>query len=135
MKQIFLLEDGILTYLAFAATADGKKVHVVDSVYNIVSVIDTATSTVIATIPVGIFPYEITVTPDGKKVYVTNRKGKIVGFINRSTVSVIYTSTNTVTTTVPVDNNPFEVAVTPDGSKVYVTNADDNTISVLAPYH
>jgi hypothetical protein len=25
MKQIFLLEDGILTYLAFAATADGKK--------------------------------------------------------------------------------------------------------------
>jgi YVTN family beta-propeller protein len=43
MKQIFLLEDGILTYLAFAATADGKKVYVTDSVYNIVSVIDTAT--------------------------------------------------------------------------------------------
>ena len=37
MKQIFLLEDGILTYLAFAATADGKKVYVADSVYNIVS--------------------------------------------------------------------------------------------------
>ena len=74
MKQIFLLEDGILTYLAFAATADGKK------------------------------------------VYVTNRKGKIVGFINLNTVSVIKTSTNIVTTTVPVGNNPFEVAVTPDES-------------------
>jgi len=34
MKQIFLLEDGILTYLAFAATADGKKVYVADSVFS-----------------------------------------------------------------------------------------------------
>lgn len=45
MKQIFLLENGILTYLVFAATADGKKVYVTDSVYNIVSVMDTATNT------------------------------------------------------------------------------------------
>jgi hypothetical protein len=28
MKQIFLLVDGILTYLVSAATADGKKVYV-----------------------------------------------------------------------------------------------------------
>lgn len=117
--------------MAFAVTADGKKVYVNDSVYNIVSVIDTATNTVIATIPVGIFPYGVTVTPDGKKVYVTNRKGKIVGFVNRNTVSVIDTSINTVTITVPVGNNQFEVAVTPDGSKVYMTNADDNTVSVI----
>ncbi len=117
--------------MAFAATADGKKVYVADSVYNIVSVIDTVTNTVIDTIPVGIFPYGVTVTHDGKKVYVTNRKGKIVGFVNRNTVSVIDTSTNTVTTTVPVGNNPFEIAVTHDGAKVYVTNADDNTISVI----
>ena len=50
MKQIFLREDGILTYLAFAATADGKKVYLAYSVYNIVSFIDTATNTVIAEI-------------------------------------------------------------------------------------
>ena len=60
MKQIFLLEDGILTYLASAAIADGKKVYEAESGYNIVSVIDTATNTVIATIPVGIFPYGVT---------------------------------------------------------------------------
>jgi YVTN family beta-propeller protein len=60
MKQIFLLEDGILTYLAFAAIADGKKVYEAESVHNIVSVITTATNTVIATIPVGIFPYGVT---------------------------------------------------------------------------
>jgi YVTN family beta-propeller protein len=56
-----------------------KKVYVTDSVYNIVSIIDTTTNTVIATIPVGIFPYGVTLTPNGKKVHVTNRKGKIVG--------------------------------------------------------
>ena|GEM_PF-1991120 len=65
--------------MAFAATADGKRVYVTDSVYNIVSIIYTITNTVIATIPVGIFPYGDTVTPNGKKVYVTNRKEKIVG--------------------------------------------------------
>jgi DNA-binding beta-propeller fold protein YncE len=42
MKQIFLLENGILTYLAFAATADEKKVYVADSVYNIASVISSS---------------------------------------------------------------------------------------------
>jgi YVTN family beta-propeller protein len=96
LQQFIKLFKSFLTYLAFAATADGKKVYVDDSVYNIVSVIDTATNTVIATIPVGIFPYGVTVTPDGKKVYVTNRKGKIVGFVNRNTVSVIDTSTKSL---------------------------------------
>jgi len=37
MKQIFLLEDGILTYLVFAAIADGKKVYEAESVYNLLS--------------------------------------------------------------------------------------------------
>ena len=52
-----------MTYLAFAAIADGKKVYEAESVYNIVSVIDTATNTVIATIPVGIFPNPLTDNP------------------------------------------------------------------------
>jgi YVTN family beta-propeller protein len=64
--------------LAFAATAGGIKVNVTDSVYNIVSIIDTTTNTVIAKIPARIFPYGVTVTLYGKNIYVTNRKGKIV---------------------------------------------------------
>ncbi len=52
-----------MTYLAFAVIADGKKVYEAESVYNIVSVIDTATNTVIATIPVGIFPNPLTDNP------------------------------------------------------------------------
>jgi YVTN family beta-propeller protein len=75
-----------------------------------VSVIDTASNTVIATIPVG--AWGVAVTPDGSTVYVGNR------FFN--TVSVIDTASNTVTATIPVGLTPEGMAVTPDGSEVYV---------------
>jgi YVTN family beta-propeller protein len=81
-----------------------------------VSVIDTATNTVIATIPVGIGQTGVAVTPDGSKVY--------VALANVPFVSVIDTATNTVIATIPVGGlSPFGVAVTPDGSKVYVTDS------------
>jgi YVTN family beta-propeller protein len=65
-----------------------------DSVDGAVSVIDTATNTVTATVPeVGGRP-GVAVTPDGARVYVPNWVS--------GDVSVIDTATNTVTTTVPV---------------------------------
>ena len=63
-----------------------------------VSVIDTATNTVKSTVNVGNWPYGVAVTPDGKKVYVTND--------HDNTVSVIDTATNKVTATVPVGEHP-----------------------------
>src|SRR5262249_46230015 len=62
---------------------------------NTVSVIDTATNTVSATIPIpplnpviGATPASVAVTPDGSKAYVVNA--------NANNVSVIDTATNTV---------------------------------------
>jgi YVTN family beta-propeller protein len=90
-------------------------------------VIDTATNTVIATIPVGFGPAGTpAVTPDGRKVYVPNE-----GFGFGTNVSVIDTATNTVTATIPVGSAPAGVAVTPDGRKVYVTNFQSNDVSVI----
>ncbi|MEX0999561.1 MAG: IPTL-CTERM sorting domain-containing protein [Thermodesulfobacteriota bacterium] len=88
-----------------------------------VSVIDTSTNTVINTIPVGMRPTGVAVTPDGMFVYVNNS--------NDGTVSVIRTSTNTVVDTVPVGMAPEGVAVTPDGMFVYVADFDDDTVSVI----
>jgi autotransporter-associated beta strand protein/YVTN family beta-propeller protein len=68
-----------------------------------VSVINTATNTVVSTITVGISPLGISVTPDGKYVYVANSNinngdnGPLVGI-----VSVISTATNTVVGSIPV---------------------------------
>src|SRR6266480_2962667 len=89
-----------------------------------VSVIDTASNTVMATVPVGNFPNGVAVTPDGAHVYVAN--------VVDGTVSVIETASNTVTATVPVGLFPFGVAVTPDGAHVYVANQGSNNVAMIA---
>jgi YVTN family beta-propeller protein len=91
---------------------------------NIVSVIDTATNTVMATVPVGSSPQGIAVTPDGKHAYVAN-----------GSVSVIDTATNKVVATVPVGSASGGasggVTITPDGRHAYAADAGDNTVSVI----
>jgi YVTN family beta-propeller protein len=96
-----------------------------------VSAIDTATNTVITTIPVGAAPRNLAVSPNGNRVYVANS--------NANTVSVIATNTNTVVDTivvgVPQDepgefSRVWDIAVSPDGSRVYVT-ATGGTVSVI----
>ena len=64
---------------------------------NTVSIIDTATNTVTAAVPVGGFPTAIAVTPNGAFAYVANS--------GSNTVSVINMATNTVTA--PDDQVPF----------------------------
>jgi uncharacterized repeat protein (TIGR01451 family) len=87
-----------------------------------VSVIDTASNTVTATIPVGFGPRGAAVTPDGAFVYVAN-------WIS-GTASVIDTASNTVTDTILVGAGPYGVAVSPNGAFVYVTN-HSGTVSVI----
>jgi YVTN family beta-propeller protein len=88
-----------------------------------VSVIDTATNTVISTVPVGTFPVAIAITPDGTRAYVTNYLP--------NTVSVINTATNAVIATIPVGVGPELVAITPDGTRAYVPNIKSDTVSVI----
>jgi len=88
-----------------------------------ISVIDTATNKVTATVPVGSYPFGVAVNPTETKVYVTNR--------GSSTVSVIDTATNTVTATIPIETGANGIAVSPDGKKVYVTDLDTSAVSVI----
>src|SRR6266404_2469698 len=115
-------------FLASAQTL-AHNAYITNGGDNSMSVIDTATNTVIATIPVSDRPFSVVVTPDGSKVYVTNNNSG-----NPRTVSVIDTATNTVIATIHVGAKPFGVAVTPDGSKVYVANnnpGNPGTVSVI----
>ena len=97
-----------------AVTPDGTKVYLSHSAVDTVSVIATASNTVVATIPVGMIPQGVAVTQDGANVYVANS--------NSHTVSVIDTSTNTVKSTIDLGPYPYGVAIAPDGTKVYVTS-------------
>ena len=113
----------LLVVFASAAIAQTKG-YVTNAFDDSVSVIDTATNTVSATIPVGSGPQGVAATPNGAFVYVAN------GFGN--SVSVISTATDSVVATVPVGTNPELLAITPNGSFVYVVNRFSNSVSVIA---
>ncbi len=113
---------------ASAATAQStsntaKYAYITNSGDTTVSVIDTATNKVTATVNVGSNPYGVAVNPKGTKVYVASD-------VNDA-VSVIDTATNKVTATVPVGSDPWGVAVNSDGTKVYVANEGSGTVSVI----
>jgi YVTN family beta-propeller protein len=112
--------------IGVAVSPDGSKVYVTNRGTGTVSVIDTATNIVIATIPVGLNPIGVAVKPNGSKVYVATDD-----FNTRPIVSVIDTATNIVIATIAVGLSPNGVAVKPDGSKVYVASFDANTVSVI----
>jgi YVTN family beta-propeller protein len=96
---------------AHASTGD-RMAYVTNVGSSSVSVIDTTTKTVTATIPVGTDPISAAVSPDGSTVYVANE--------GSNSVSVISAATNTVTATIAVGVVPDAVAVSPDGSLLYV---------------
>ena len=75
----------------------GTRVYVTNYDSNNVSVIDTATNTVVATVTVGSDPFGVSENPAGTKVYVANQ--------GSNNVSVIDTATNTVVATVPAGSN------------------------------
>jgi len=102
---------------------DGKHAYVTNNSSNNVSLIDTATNTVVAMVAVGTGPYGVAATPDGKHVYVAHH--------GRNNVSVIDTTTNRVVATVTVGYNPIGVAVTPDGKHAYVANNGSGNVSVI----
>jgi YVTN family beta-propeller protein len=89
-----------------------------------VSVIDTSTNSVTATVTVGTSPVGVAVSPDGSTAYVPNSSS--------GTVSVIDTSTNSVTATVTVGSYPADVAFTPNSATAYVSNYFSGSVSVIA---
>jgi YVTN family beta-propeller protein len=90
-------------------------------------VLDTVSNTSLATIPVGLCPQEIAITPDGTRAYVTNVGD---GTFSTASLSVIDTATNSVVQTVSLPDIPVGLAITPDGSGVYV--ATGLTVSVVS---
>jgi len=112
----------VFAFLGAGAALAQTRGYVTNAQSNTVSVIDTTTASVIATIPVGSSPSSVAVTPNGRFAYVTNQQS--------NTVSVISAATNTVIATVPVGVAPSAIAITPNGAFAYVTSLGPN-ISVI----
>lgn len=86
----------------------------------LVTVISTATNTIVGTIDVGSNPISAAISPDSSTVYVDN--------LGNSTISIINTATNTVTATVPAGGSQTaggDDFLTPDGSVLWVLNQNN----------
>ena len=105
-----------------AITPDGSHAYVTNYGSDNVSVIDTATNTVVATVGVGSEPRGIAIMPDGSRAYVAN--------VRSTNVSVIDTATNTVVGTVGVGVGPFGIAITPESAGF----SDDFTTDTTGDY-
>ncbi len=90
-----------------------------------VSVIDMATNTVVATVPVGDGPFGIAVDYLGPRIYVANRLS--------NNVSVIDMATNTVVATVPVGSGPSGVSFgrQMNGRAAFVTSPLSGNVSMI----
>ncbi len=91
---------------------------------DLVSVIDTITNAVAATIdfPDGTGPWGVAVHPNGETVYVTaNGDNELL---------VISVATNTVIDTIGVGDIPNGIAVSPDGTRAYITNFLTGSVAV-----
>jgi YVTN family beta-propeller protein/autotransporter-associated beta strand protein len=106
-----------------AVRGDESLVYVSNINSGTVSVINTATDSVVTTVNVGSAPKGVAISPNGALVYVANALS--------DNVSVINTATNTVVTTIGVGTGPWGVAVSPNGTTAYVTNSASQTVSVI----
>ncbi|MGH3603441.1 MAG: YncE family protein, partial [Pseudonocardiaceae bacterium] len=87
-----------------------------------VTMCNSDTLRVVATIPVGHNPQDIVWSPDGQFMFVVNNGSNNVSVIDAWSAKVI--------DTIPAGSGPTSIAVGPD-DRAYVTNQNSNNLSVL----
>jgi YVTN family beta-propeller protein len=106
-----------------AVSPDGSRVFVAQRSANI-SVIDTATSAVVDSVPDILAPARLAIGPRGGRGFVTNSGSSSVTAFNPI-------NGNVVGAPVTVGSEPAGMAIDPSGSLAYVASPADGTISVV----
>ncbi len=122
MTTLTLEPDGSRP-VALAVDSSNNRIYVADAASDNVSVIDSASQSLIATIPVGRDPHAIAVNPLTNTVYVANR--------GSNDVTVIDGESHQVITTVRVGKEPWDLALYPNSGRVFVSNRRSGTVSVI----
>ena len=108
---------------ALGATTPSTAVFVTNSNDNTISVVDTATDAVVATIPVGLKPWAVAVSKDGSTAYVSDS--------GADGVSVVDMRTRKVRATVVVGVRPCDLLLSPDDRFLYVDIFTENAVAVV----
>jgi len=124
MTPYSILASALATFLlAGSALAAGPKAYIGNFKDDTVSVIDTAASRVVATVPVAAGPDGIAVASDDAQVFVS---GSSV-----SSLSVIDTASDRVTATVEIGKGPQGLAITPDGRWLLVAVNGEDRVAIV----
>ncbi|HEY3414314.1 MAG TPA: alkaline phosphatase family protein [Armatimonadota bacterium] len=133
-----------------ALSPDGKRLYAALGIRNALLVVNTSTWKTIAKIPVGVAPYRIALSPNGRTLLVANRGGRAARSNEPSAPSaqtqvrvdpttdsalggsLTFIDTHTLkATSVDAGRQPSAAVFTRDGSKAYVANSDGDSISIV----
>jgi YVTN family beta-propeller protein len=117
-----------------AMNTSGSRIYTANGNSNDVSVLDTASNAVIATIPIGgsctqSCIHGVKVNAAGDRLYIGG--GSVTYPESLSAVHVIDLTTNTVIASIDVGLGANDLEVTPDGTRVYVGSHWVNTVTVI----
>lgn len=93
-----------------------------DPLAGYVAAFDTATGRIMHRIPVEATPYDVLLSSDGSRLYVSNWSG--------DSVSVIDTATCKLAGRIKTGDNPNDMELSKDG-RLYVSNGNHNTVTVI----
>src|SRR5215467_14225873 len=122
------------------STAD--RLYVTNEVSGDMSIIDSGTYQVLATVPLGKRPRGIHASPDGKTIYVALSGSPIAGpDVAESTlpppdksadgIGVFDVKQNKIVRIIRAGSDPENFDVSPDGTKLFVSNEDDAAVSIV----
>jgi YVTN family beta-propeller protein len=141
--------DGSELPSGMALSPDGSRLYVALNGANGLGVINTATNTLIQTIPVGNAPRQVVLADNGTVAYVSNEGGRrarpgqftnmsdgtpivsdrVTGAATTGTVSVVNLTTGTETREIPVGLQPTALFL--HGAALFVANSNDDSMSVI----
>ncbi len=120
MLRSFLIA---LAIAAFAAPSLAGRAFISNEKGNSVTVIDTETLEVIETVPVGVRPRGIILSPSGHQLYVCTSDMDHVEVYDPETMELLHT--------LPSGPDPELFVLHPSGNPLYIANEDDNIVTVV----
>lgn len=119
-RGLALSPDGKRLYVAVSWWRDGKRPR---SGKERIAALDARTLEHLRDYPAGTDPECVAVSPDGKRLYLSNE--------DAGTASIVDVASGKTLATVIVGTEPEGVTASPDGKRVYVTAETSNVISVI----
>jgi YVTN family beta-propeller protein len=101
----------------------GPFAYITNSAEASVSILDTASDTVLGTVPVGAAPQAVAIAPDASRVYIGNHEA--------GTISVLDPALPGVVALVPLPSHPQALIVSPDGTRLYASGAAGKVVEVI----